>query len=420
MQDWDFSPPPPSELGDHDVPLVGNHLIGKRVALLVTGGIAAIKAPLIARAIRRYGAEVVAYISVEGLRYTTVEAMEWSTKNPVVTRLTSASEHLSDAAPFDAYLIAPATYNTINKMAHGIADGVVSTTLGSALGRMEQGRSNILIAPTMHSTLHNSILTDSLKKLDALGVRIIPPREAYGKHNIPHEKTLAAEVCRAVSASPLKEIPILVTGGPTPVPIDNVRRITNRFSGRLGGQITEELYLRGANVLLIHGAGAYLPEKHLPYTIARTYDEYYNMVMEELASKEYAIGIFSAAVADYKPETPSSGKIPSGKILSLKLIPTAKVIDDVKKRFPRLFMITFKYQENLSHDELMEIASERLRSGYPAVVANRGEEIGPNGEQIAHLVTGDGESKKLIAKQGIAIGIVEYLEKIWRENSSYP
>jgi phosphopantothenoylcysteine decarboxylase / phosphopantothenate---cysteine ligase len=411
MKEWDITPPPLSDLGDHDVFRLGNHLVGKRIALLVTGGIAAMKAPLIARSLRRQGAEVVAYVSSEALRYTTTDALEWSTTNAVVTRLSAHSEHLSDATPFDLFLVAPATYNTINKMAIGIADGVITTTLGSAIGRMEQGQSTILIAPTMHNSLHNAILTESLKKLKAMGVHIIPPREANGKHNIPHEETITAEVCRAASFSSLKNLPILVTGGPTPVPIDNVRRIVNRFRGHLGVKILEELYLRGADVLLIHGDGAYLPPAHLPYVVAETYEDYYQKVMTEFGQKDYAIGIFSAGVADYKPETTLPGKTPSGKPFSLNLIPTVKVIDEVKKQFPNLFMLTFKYQENISHQELMEIAHNRLKSGYPAIVANRGEEVGSNGEQIAHLVTGIGQARKFIGKQEIAIGIADYLEE---------
>jgi phosphopantothenoylcysteine decarboxylase/phosphopantothenate--cysteine ligase len=414
MKEWDMSPPPPSELGDHDVFRLGNHLVGKRVALMVTGGIAAMKAPLVARSLRQQGAEVVAYVSSEALRYTTTDALEWSTTNPVVTRLSAYSEHLSDSTPFDLFLVAPATYNTINKMATGIADGVITTTLGSAIGRMEQGKSKILVAPTMHNSLHNIILTESLKKLKAMGVRIIPPREANGKHNLPDEKTLTAEVCRAASSSALKGCPILVTGGPTPVPIDNVRRIVNRFRGKLGVKMMEEFYLRGADVLLIHGDGGYLPPTHLPYVVAKTYDDYYQKVMAELEQKEYAIGIFSAGVADYKPEKTLPGKTPSGKNWSLNLIPTVKVIDEVKNRFPHLFMLTFKYQENLSHNELMEIAYHRLNSGYPAIVANRGEDVGANGEQIAHLVTGIGQSRKFIGKQAIAVGIADYLEEVWR------
>jgi phosphopantothenoylcysteine decarboxylase/phosphopantothenate--cysteine ligase len=421
MKEWDMSPPPLSDLGDHDVFRLGNHLNGKRIALLVTGGIAAMKAPLIARSLRQQGAEVVAYVSADALRYTTTDALEWSTTNPVVTRLSAHSEHLSDSTPFHLFVVAPATYNTINKMATGIADGVVTTTLASAIGRMEQGKSKILIAPTMHNSLHNVILTESLRKLKAMGVQIIPPREANGKHNLPDETTITAAVCRAASASPLKGVPILVTGGPTPVPIDNVRRIVNRFRGKLGVKILEELYLRGADVLLIHGDGAYLPPKHLPYMVASTYDDYYQKVMTELGQKAYAIGIFSAGVADYQPETVLPGKTPSGKNLTLNLIPTVKVIDDVKKQFPDLFMLTFKYQENLSHHELMEIAHERLKSGYSAIVANRGEEVGPNGEQIAHLVTGIGQSKKFVGKQEIAIGIADYLEAyVWGGEKKEP
>ncbi len=410
MNEWDFSPPPPSDMGDHDVPQEGEHLQGKRIALLITGGIAAMKAPLLARALRRQGADVVAFVSQEALRYTTIDTLEWSTVNPVITRLTSAAEHLSDSAPFDAYVVAPATYNTINKIRYGIADGVVTSSIASAIGRMEQGKTKILIVPTMHGSLHNSILTESLKFLAGMGIRIVPPREDYGKHNIPSERAIVAEVCREVSRSPLKGVPILVTGGPTPVPIDNVRRITNRFRGRLGVQITEELYLRGANVLLIHGDGAYRPREHLPYVIARTFDEYYDKVMQTLQEKPYRIGVFSAAVADYRPETVAEGKLPSGGyIQSIPLKPTVKVIEKVRERYPDLYMVTFKYQERILHEELIRVAKERLEK-YEVVVANRGEEVGPNGEQIAHLLARNQEPQRAIGKKAIARLIADHLE----------
>lgn len=413
MNKWDFTPPAPSSLGDHDVPLSGNHLKGKRIALVITGGIASMKAPFIARSLRKQAADVVVFASDEALRYTTIDALEWSTTNQVVTRLTSKAEHISDDAPFDAYLIAPATYNTINKMASGVADNVVTTTLGSAIGRFEQGQTQILVALTMHGSLHNSILTESLKKLEGMGIRIIPPRDAYGKHNIPHEATLVAEVCRAVSQSPLKNKPVLVTGGPTPVRIDNVRRILNRFRGKLGVEITKELYLRGANALLIHGDGAYRPPAHLPYKIARTYEDYKEMISRELSAEDYVFGIFSAAVADYRPAEVKAGKIPSGGALKeLKLVPTVKVINEVRNKFPGLKMLTFKYQENISHADLMSIAQERLKAGDIAVIANRGDEVGSQGEQIAWLVNHSTTPLRMVGKQSISIAIADYLESI--------
>ncbi len=110
MEQWNLTPPSESELGDHDVFPRGKHLAGKRIALLITGGIAAMKAPFIARSLRQYGAEVTAYASPEALRYVTTETLEWSTIHPVVTELSPNSEHLSDSRPFDIFLIAPATY----------------------------------------------------------------------------------------------------------------------------------------------------------------------------------------------------------------------------------------------------------------------------------------------------------------------
>ncbi len=200
MDAFHFPPPTPSDLGDREVPRDGDRLDGARVALMVTGGIAAFKAPMVARALRRQGAAVTAFCSEEALRYVTQDALEWSTANAVVVRLSAHAEHLSDAAPFDAYLVAPATAATIARMACGLAEGVVGATLASAIGRMERGQAAVLVAPTMHGSMHTSILVENLRRLDALGVRVIPPRDAYGKHNLPDEATLVEQVCRAVEA----------------------------------------------------------------------------------------------------------------------------------------------------------------------------------------------------------------------------
>ncbi|MEM9770078.1 MAG: phosphopantothenoylcysteine decarboxylase, partial [Cyanobacteria bacterium P01_D01_bin.73] len=319
--------PTPSTLGDREVPLEGTHLQGKRVALLISGSIAAYRSPDIARALRRQGADVVAFASDEALRYVTRDVLGWSTTNPVITELTPAAEHLSDDRPFAAYVLAPATYNTLNKFRHGIADTVLSSALASALGRSwqrsldpnfpEAERPKILVAPCMHGSLHTPILDETLAALQSWGVRIIPPRDAYGKHNLPDPVAIAAETCRAVSQSPLRHKKILVTGGPTPVPIDNVRHLTNKFTGRLGMAIAEELYRRGADAHLIHGQGTTTPPRWLPHAIVPTYDAYRNAIHTRLAETPYHAGIFSAAVADYASETVHPGKLPSGSALDI-------------------------------------------------------------------------------------------------------
>ena len=406
--DWDFSAPQSPALGDHDVPAVSGHLAGKRVALLVCGGIAAMKTPLLARALRRRGAEVVAFCSDEALRYVGREALEWSTCNGLVTQLTWRAEHLSDAAPFDCYLVAPATYNTVGKVAAGIADSVVTAALASALGRLAQGRTQVLVAPTMHGSMHHDVLVRNCRALAALGVRFVTPRDDYGKHNLPDEELLVAAVCRAVSRSSLRGQRVLVTGGPTPVPIDRVRRILNRFRGKLGAAVHEELLLRGADSTFILGDGAWRPARWMPVEVARTYDEYKRLVLEHVARGQ-AAGIFSAGVADYRPAAEVQGKISSGQAgLPLQLVPTEKIIELVREADPALFLVSFKHLEGVSHESLLAEARKRL-DRYPVVVANRGEEA-HGSAQVSYLVTSEGEVR-VEGKAAIATAIADLLER---------
>jgi len=405
--DWDFGAPTPSGMGDHDVPPASDRLAGRRVALLVTGGIAAMKTPELARGLRRHGAHVTAFASEDALRYVAREALEWATMGPVITALTWKAEHLSDSAPFDAYLVAPATHSTIAKMAHGIGDTVVTSALISALGRMERGQTQVLVAPTMHGTMHNAQLVDNAKRLSAQGVRFVAPRDAYGKHNLPSTETLCIAVGRALSTSPLRGKRIMVTAGPTPVPIDGVRRIVNRFRGRLGARIAEELTWRGADAELVLGDGAWRPKTPMPITITRTYDAYRDTVVDRAQSGLWA-GIFSAGVADYRPKLAVQGKIASGQSsLMLELEPTEKVIDMAMDAGGDMHTVAFKYLEGVTEDELIRVAAKRLdRAGL--VVATRGEDTRGT-EQRALMVTSDGVTP-IDNKAAIAAAIADYLE----------
>jgi phosphopantothenoylcysteine decarboxylase/phosphopantothenate--cysteine ligase len=407
--DWDFSAPTPSPMGDHDVPMVSRRLSGRRIALLVTGGIAAMKTPQLARGLRRHGAQVVAFASDDALRYVAREALEWATCAPVVTGLTWAAEHLSDGTPFDAYLVAPATHNTIAKMACGIADTVVTSALASALGRLEQRRTRIVIAPTMHGTLHNSVLVGNARKLAAIGVQFVAPHDAYGKHNLPSTETLCIAVGRALSDSPLAGRRILVTAGPTPVPIDGVRRIVNRFRGRLGADIADELVWRGADAELLLGDGAWRPSAPLPLTIARTFDEYRDTVIKRAQGGLFA-GVFSAGVADYRPRQAVQGKIPSGQAsLQLELEPTEKVIDLACAADPGMACVAFKYLEGVSEAELLAVAARRLGRAS-LVVATRGEDT-RGSAQRAYMVQASGVTP-LEGKQQIASFVADHLETL--------
>ena len=408
--DWSFTPPSSAALGDHDVPLLSSHLKGKRIALLVGAGIAAMKAPLLARALRRRGAHVTAFCSPEALRYVGAEALEWSTCRPLVRELSWKAEHLSDGEDFAAYLVAPATYNTIGKAANGIADSLLTATLASALGRLARGETEVLMAPTMHGTMHHAVLEANCRGLAELGVRFLPPRDAYGKHNLPDEELIVAAVCRGLSRSPLRGRRILVTGGPTPVPIDGVRRITGKFRGQLGAAIHEELLRRCADSRLILGDGGWRPAEWLPaVTIAPTYDAYRELVLAEVATGADA-AVLSAAVADYRPRQVHPGKMASGQQeWLLELEPTEKVMDLAAAAAPGMPIVGFKYMEGVSHAELMAEAHRRLER-YAVVVANRGEEI-TEALQVAWIVTSEGEHR-VEGKPAIAAALADALEGV--------
>jgi phosphopantothenoylcysteine decarboxylase/phosphopantothenate--cysteine ligase len=401
--DWDFTAPRSTPMGDHDVPRDSNHLADKRIALLVCGGIAAMKAPFVARALRRRGADVVAFASDEALRYVGREALEWATNHPLVTSLTWRAEHLSDDRPFDAYLVAPATYNTIAKAACGIADTVVTSVLASALGRMRAGRTHVLIAPTMHGSMHHEILVENARRLAGLGVRVITPRDDYGKHNLPDDAVLVAAVCRALSRSALKHRRVLVTAGPTPMPINSVRHITTRSREQLGAAIAGELVLRGANATLLLGEDGGQAETWLPVEVARTHDDYRRLVLEHM-KKGFDAGIFAEHVATHQPRTPTSGAgTPHTTDVEHDLVTTENAIDLAKAAAPSLYVVSVDPLRGVTDEELLASARARL-DRYPVVVTHRDD------EPVAWLVTQDG-TERAESKTGIARALCNHLEQ---------
>jgi phosphopantothenoylcysteine decarboxylase/phosphopantothenate--cysteine ligase len=414
MSTWNPAPPPESPLGDHDVAIEGTHLAGRSVALLVTGGIAAMKAPMLARSLRRQGASVTCLLSDEALRYVTEDTLAWASDNPVVTRLSPRAEHLGDGLRFDAYLVAPATYNTINKMACGIADGVVTATLASALGRLERGQTKILACPTMHGSMHTHILTESLQRLQRLGVIVVPPREENGKHNLPDDGPIVAAVCRAVSTSPLRGRRILVTGGPVPARLDDVRAISAMSSGSTAIAIATDLSLRGADVSLVLGGGAIDPPSWLCAWRVSDIRAYRDLVKRILDQQPHDGAVLAAAVADFEPTEVASGKRRSEGDWSVTLRPTAKVIDELRADRPGLHIVGFKLESGVEHAALMATASERA-SRHGACVANHSEDYVARehgtARHIAWLAAPGRDPERLEGKRAIAEGVAHHLER---------
>lgn len=396
---------------DQDIIRLGDHLDEKKIALLVTGSIAAYKTPSLVRHFRQYGAVVQVYLTDEAQKYVAEDSLEWASTNPVITKLSAKAEHLYE---FDAYVVAPATLNTIGHMADGKAGNAVTTTLASALGRLKGNSTSILVAPAMHGTLENNpAYQQNLEKIESYGVKIIKPEYQYGKANLPSSHNIIVETIRELSTSPLKQRRILVTAGPTPGRIDSVRLVTNRFKGRLGIKIANEAYMRGANVTLILGPSGIQHPRHLKVISIGDFNEYYSTVMEILKNNAIEIGIFSASVADYIPKETFDGKIPSQNALrSIQLKQTSKVIREVRQKFPNLYMVTFKYEEKISREELEQIAQSRVGQGYQLVIANRGEDMTPEGMYRSIIVDKNGVVVEPSSKRECATALLDLLEKI--------
>lgn len=175
---------------DLKVDEVSNYFQGKKIALCITGGIAAIETPKIARHLRRYGAEVKAYATRNALKFIGETSLEWATEKKVLVELTGLAEHICLE---DLVLVAPATMNTINKIMLGIADNNVTSLIASALG----SKIPVYLAPTMHLSLYqNPFFQENLKKAKDYGLYIIEPRFSEGKAKIPRTNNLIEEIIK--------------------------------------------------------------------------------------------------------------------------------------------------------------------------------------------------------------------------------
>jgi len=259
--------------------------------------------------------------------------------------------------------------------------------------------------------MENSIEKEGLERLVAKGVKLIPPLYKLGKANLADSHRIVVETIRAVSESNLKGKKILVTAGPTPGRIDDIRYITNRFKGTLGVMIADEAYMRGADVQLVMGPGTAVPPKYIDTIHVNDFEQYRSSVLEELQKKEYDAGIFSAAVADYIPENVAEGKIPSGgAIKSIALKQTPKLIAEVRGKYPALYMVTFKYEMGKTTEELLEIGRDRIARGYNMVVANRGEDM-LGGRHLSYILDSNGVIAEPASKGDNAIALLDALEE---------
>ena len=288
-------------------------LKGKTVLLGVTGGIAAYKMPNVARMLKKLHCNVHVLMTENATNFITATTFETLTGNKCLIdtfdrNFEFSVEHVALAKQADLVLIAPATANVIGKIANGIADDMLTTTVMACTCK-------VMIAPAMnHNMYQNTIVQENLWKLERHGYEIIEPvvgmlaNGDIGTGKLPDEDMLVEFVIRDLAyKKDLAGKKVLVTAGPTREAIDPVRFISNYSTGKMGYALAKAAMLRGAKVTLVSGPVAIEPPKFITLLSVNSAQEMYEAVLENAADQD--IIIKAAAVADYQPAEIASEKI---------------------------------------------------------------------------------------------------------------
>ena len=288
-------------------------LEGKTVLLGVTGSIAAYKIAYLASALKKQQADVHVLMTRNATNFINPITFETLTGNKCLVDTFDRNfqfqvEHVSIAKKADVVMIAPASANVIGKLAHGIADDMLTTTIMAC-------RCKKFISPAMNTNMfENPIVQDNLKTLEHYGYEVINPAVGYlacgdtGAGKMPEPETLLNYILRECACEKdMKGLKVLVTAGPTQEAIDPVRYITNHSSGKMGYAIAKMAMLRGADVTLVSGRTALAPPPFVRVVPVVTARDMYEAVTS--VGQEQDIIIKAAAVADYRPASVSDEKI---------------------------------------------------------------------------------------------------------------
>jgi phosphopantothenoylcysteine decarboxylase/phosphopantothenate--cysteine ligase len=342
-------------------------LAGKTIVLGVTGSIAAVRTVELARELLRHGARVVPVMTREATRILHPNALEFATGLKPITELTGAVEHVAymgvGAHRADLLLVAPCTANTMSKMALGIDDSPVTTFFSTGATRVPT-----LIAPAMHETMGESpFLQENERRLRAVGVRFVEPKREEGKAKLAEPDEIVEEVLAMLGPRTLAGKRVLVVNGATQEPLDDMRVVSNRSSGRTGAALALHARRLGAHVEHWFGHGDL---RELPPVATRRFSTVADLLaLAEEAARFDAI-LVPAAISDYGPAR-AAGKIPSEKgALDVHLAPLPKVIDTLAKH--ARILVPFKAEAQADDAELAAKARRTLeRTGARFVVANR-------------------------------------------------
>jgi phosphopantothenoylcysteine decarboxylase/phosphopantothenate--cysteine ligase len=399
----------------------------KKILLGVTGGISAYKMCTVVRMMKKAGATVRVLMTQSATQFVTPLTFSTLSHEEVLTSLwpenskasTHASvEHIKLGLWADAMLIAPATANMVAKVANGIADDVISSTVLAL-------RCPLLIAPAMDVDMYRNEATQkNLSVLRERGHHILLPEEGelasglIGPGRLPEPDTIMAFVESILEKVPLdlRKKKILVTAGPTYEPIDPVRFISNRSSGKMGFAIASAAAQRGADVTLISGPVALGTPKNVSRIDVETAEQMNDAVVKH-AKKCDAI-IMSAAVADYAPTKPAANKIKKAeslKALTLELRPTTDILRGLGAKKNGTVLVGFALE---TQDELKNAKDKLRKKNLDLIVLNSTRDEGSafgSDTNVVTIIGKDGKTEKLskMPKFDVAVEILNRVAKLF-------
>ncbi len=323
-------------------------LRGKNVILATTASVSIYRVPDLVRDLRREGAEVWVAMSHDSARLVSPEMMRWASGREVVTELSGEVEHIALLRDKNAILlIAPASYNTIGKIASGVADSVTTSLASNALGNGNP----MVVVPAMHLSMYsNPVLQRNVKMLREYGVRILDPIVEEGKAKFNPSVPVIDEIIRTSSTVRGKRA-LVITGRGQGL-IDPVRIIANRSSGETGYWLSRALYRIGFDVTVIGNSPRDLPQQ-IRFIHAEYVDEFVERVSGVL-KEEFDLVTVPAAIPDFVPAM-SEEKLKSDGHVKLELAPAPKIVDLIRKMHSGIlipFRLTVTSEKNgLAHFE---------------------------------------------------------------------
>ncbi len=397
-------------------------LKGKTVLLGVTGSIAAYKIAYLASALKKLHAEVHVLMTKNATNFITPITFESLTGTKCLVDTFDRNfqfqvEHVSIAKKADVVMIAPASANVIGKLAHGIADDMLTTTIMAC-------KCKKFISPAMNTNMfENPILQDNLKTLEHYGYEVIQPASGYlacgdtGAGKMPEPETLLSYILREIAKEKdLEGKKVLVTAGPTQESIDPVRYITNHSSGKMGYALAKAAMLRGADVTLVSGPCSITPPPFVKVVSVVTAKDMFDVVTS--VSAEQDIIIKAAAVADYRPKQVFDEKVKKqDKEMSIELEKT----DDILKylgehRTPQQFLCGFSMEtQNMIGNSRAKLGKKHL----DMVAANNLKVAGAGFQgdtNVLTLITQDEDvSLQLMSKEDAANVILDKILSVMKE-----